>query len=135
VKNEDSNMDLGDSVQVLIDRIEQTPFAFEHLKIFLKRDSKSNRFENTEYLMVTPTNLGKVRLDDVNVEDNFIILTIHDCSTQLNGNVRIDINDTRPQTFFIKWQDIREIVLNETFSGIMSDDLLEFDFENAENQA
>jgi len=135
VKNEDSNMDLGDNVQVLIDRIEQTPFAFEHLKIFLKRDSKSNRFENTEYLMVTPTNLGKVRLDDVNVEDNFIILTIHDCSTQLNGNVRIDINDTRPQTFFIKWQDIREIVLNETFSGIMSDDLLEFDFENAENQA
>jgi len=135
VKNEDSNMDLGDSVQVLIDRIEQTPFAFEHLKILLKRDSKSNRFENTEYLMVTPTNLGKVRLDDVNVEDNFIILTIHDCSTQLNGNVRIDINDTRPQTFFIKWQDIREIVLNETFSGIMSDDLLEFDFENAENQA
>lgn len=128
-------MDLGDNVQVLIDRIEQTPFAFEHLKIFLKRDSKSNRFENTEYLMVTPTNLGKVRLDDVNVEDNFIILTIHDCSTQLNGNVRIDINDTRPQTFFIKWQDIREIVLNETFSGIMSDDLLEFDFENAENQA
>lgn len=124
MKNEDSNMDLGDSVQVLIDRIEQTPFAFEHLKIFLKRDSKSNRFENTEYLMVTPTNLGKVRLDDVNVEDNFIILTIHDCSTQLNGNVRIDINDTRPQTFFIKWQDIREIVLNETFSGIMSDDLL-----------
>ena len=74
-------------------------------------------------------------MDDVNVEDNFIILTIHDCSTQLNGNVRIDINDTRPQTFFIKWQDIREIVLNETFSGIMSDDLLEFDFENAENQA
>ena len=71
-------MDLGDSVQVLIDRIEQTPFAFEHLKIFLKRDSKSNRFENTEYLMVTPTNLGKVRLDDVDVEDNFIILTIHD---------------------------------------------------------
>ena len=135
MKNEDSNMDLGDSVQVLIDRIEQTPFAFEHLKIFLKRDSKSNRFENTEYLMVTPTNLGKVRLDDVNVEDNFIILTIHDCSTQLNGNVRIDINDTRPQTFFIKWQDIREIVLNESFSGIMSDDLLEFDFENAENQA
>ena len=135
MKNEDSNMDLGDSVQVLIDRIEQTPFAFEHLKIFLKRDSKSNRFENTEYLMVTPTNLGKVRLDDVNVEDNFIILTIHDCSTQLNGNVRIDINDTRPQTFFIKWQDIREIVLNETFSGIMSDDLLEYDFENAENQA
>ena len=135
MKNEDSNMDLGDSVQVLIDRIEQTPFAFEHLKIFLKRDSKSNRFENTEYLMVTPTNLGNVRLDDVNVEDNFIILTIHDCSTQLNGNVRIDINDTRPQTFFIKWQDIREIVLNETFSGIMSDDLLEFDFENAENQA
>ncbi len=128
-------MDLGDSVQVLIDRIEQTPFAFEHLKIFLKRDSKSNRFENTEYLMVTPTNLGQVRLDDVNVADNFIILTIHDCSTQLNGNVRIDINDTRPQTFFIKWQDIREIVLNETFSGIMSDDLLEFDFENAENQA
>lgn len=132
---EDNEMDLDDNVQVLIDRIEQTPFAFEHLKIFLKRDSKSNRFENTEYLMVTPTNLGKVRLDDVNVEDNFIILTIHDCSTQLNGNVRIDINDTRPQTFFIKWQDIREIVLNETFSGIMSDDLLEFDFENAENQA
>ncbi|MCB9252989.1 MAG: hypothetical protein H6605_11010 [Flavobacteriales bacterium] len=132
---EDNDMDLDDNVQVLIDRIEQTPFAFEHLKIFLKRDSKSNRFENTEYLMVTPTNLGKVRLDDVNVEDNFIILTIHDCSTQLNGNVRIDINDTRPQTFFIKWQDIREIVLNETFSGIMSDDLLEFDFENAENQA
>lgn len=128
-------MDLGDNVQGLIDRIEQAPFAFEHLKIFLKRDGKSNRFENTEYLMVTPTNLGKVRLDDVNVEDHYIILTIFDCGTQLTGNLRIDINDTRPQIFFIKWQDIREIVFNESFSGIMSDDILEFDFENAENQA
>ena len=122
-------MDLGDNVQGLIDRIEQAPFAFEHLRIFLKRDGKSNCFENKEYLMVTPTVFGKVQLLDVNVYYNFVILNIIDCSTQLVGNIRIDINDASPQTFFICWQDIKKMVLDETISSYCDNDLLEFDFD------
>ena len=124
-----------DALYQLIEKIKKAPLDFDHLKIFLKGDERTDWFENTEYLMVTPKSMTKVRLVDIDVEDNNIMLTIFDCNTGISGNVRIDINDTRPQCYFLRWSDVKQMVLDETTSGIMSNELLEFDFENAENQS
>ncbi|MCB8999328.1 MAG: hypothetical protein H6540_04570 [Bacteroidales bacterium] len=130
----DINMNTNDELKGLIERIASNPNGFDHLRIFLKRDERTDWFENSDYLMVTPTSMGKVRLIDIDVEENLIILTVLDCKTDLTGNVRIDINNIHPQTFFIRWQDVRQMVLDETTTRFDNDELLEFDFENAENQ-
>lgn len=118
----------------LIEKMEKSPLDFEHIRIFLKSDDSNTCPINAEFLMVSPTSLGKVKLLDVSVKDHFVILYILDCATQLAGKVRININDTRPQTFFIRWQDVRQMVLDETSIRFDNNDLLEFDFENTENQ-
>lgn len=130
----DININTNDELKGLIERIDSNPDDFDNIKIFLKRDDRTDWFENTEYLMVSPTTMGKVGLIDLEVEDNFIILHILDCSSQLTGNVRIDINDTRPQCYFLRWSDVKQMVLDESISGHKDDDLLEFDFENTDNQ-
>jgi hypothetical protein len=124
-KNHISN---DDNVQGLIEMMENSLEDYNHLQVFLSRDGISNWSEEDEFLMVTPTSFGKVKLLDVSTEDNFIILRIQDCCTQLSGNVRIDINDNNPQTFFINWKDIRRMVLDETTTNNRSDELLDFDF-------
>jgi hypothetical protein len=131
----DIKMNTKDELQGLINRISSNPDGFDHLKVFLKRDERTDWFENTEFLMVSPTTFGKVKLLDISVDDNYIFLKVLDCTTQLTGKVRIDINDTHSHTFFIRWQDVRQMVDDETSTRFDNDDLLEFDFENAENQA
>lgn len=128
-------MDLENNVRELVERIASKPDDFDHLKIFLKGDEKTDWFENSEYFMVTPTTMGKVRLIDIDVEETQIILTVLDCKTDFTGNVRIDINDRRPQTYFLRWSDVKQMVLDETSTRFDNNDLMEFDFENIDNQA
>lgn len=79
--------------------------------------------------MVTPTVLGKVKLLDLVVEDNLVILEILDCSTQKVGNIRLNIKDNSPQTFFICWKDIKKMVMDENAIKYNSDEILEFEFQ------
>ncbi|MBN1182364.1 MAG: hypothetical protein JXB49_08770 [Bacteroidales bacterium] len=121
-------LNTDDVLDQLIKKMEKAPQDFEHLKIFLKSDDSKTCPINAEFLLVTPTTLSKVKLLDVSVEYQFVILNILDCQTQLTGNFRIDINDIKPQTFFVRWSDIKRMVMYETISGINRDDLLEFEF-------
>ena len=119
-----------DRVQGLIDLMECSPEDYNHLQIFLSRDGKSNCQPDNKYLMVSPKVFGKVKLLNVNVEDDSVILEILDSHTQQIGNVLIDINDRSPHTFFINWKDIRNMVMEENKIMLHEDDLLEFDYEN-----
>jgi len=123
-----NHIDNHDEVQSLIDSIESTPADFEHLKIFLNRNGKSNCLQDKEYLMVTPNVFGKVKVLDLKVNADYIIIEFLDCAMQMVGNVRVDINDSNPKTLFICWQDIKRMVLDETSSMSSNDGLLDFDF-------
>lgn len=117
-----------DKTQELIDLFESYPDNYKHLQVFLHRERPDDSHQDYEFLMVTPMVFGKVRILNVSVVENFIILEFKDCSTKLVGNVRIDINDNNPQTFFICWQDIRKMVMEETSTNISNDELLDFEF-------
>ena len=128
--NNHTNVD--DEVQKLISLIGNSPEDFDHLQVFLHRERPQDFIQNYEFLMVTPTIFGKIRLKNLRVDGNFVVLEIQDCSTLQFGNVSIDIYDTNPQTQFICWRDIRSMVLTETITKYMDDDLLDFFFEESQ---
>ena len=130
MKENSNHIDDHDNVQNLIDLMETSPQNYENLQVFLHRERAGNCIQDHEFLMVTPTSFGKIELLNVSVEDNFVILEIKDCCTQLVANVRIDISDESPQTFFICWRDIKNMVMSENKSMLCNDYLLDFDFEN-----
>ena len=123
-----NHISADDRVQGLIDHIDSSPENFEHLQVFLHRERQSDCQPDLEFLMVTPTSFGKIELLNVSVEANYVILEIKDCLTQLVGNVRIDISDASPKTFFIRWQDIKQMVLADIATNYSDDEILEFDF-------
>lgn len=117
-----------DEVQGLVDMISSSPENYEHLQIFLNRERTCESLQDFEFLMVTPTVLGKVKLMDLVVEDNSVILEILDCSTQKVGNIRLNIKDSNPKAFFICWKDIKKMVMDENAIIYNSNELLEFEF-------
>lgn len=129
IENND-HIDDHDNVQNLIALMENSPENYQHLQIFLSRDGRSNCSKDNEFLMVSPNAFGKIKLLDLSVEDQIVILEIKDCSTNQVGNVRIDIGDASPRTFFICWQDIKRMVMSENKSMLCKAGLLDFDFEN-----
>jgi len=68
--------------------------------------------------MVTPDSFGKVRLDDIECDNDQITLFLTDLQTNNSGNVRVDLNNETQTTLFIYWKDVQKMVwdemLNET---------------------
>lgn len=123
-----NHIDNQDEVQGFVDKITRSPENYEHLQVFLHREKTCESHQDYEFLMVTPNVFGKVKLMNLAVEDNFVILEILDCSTQKVGNIRLNIKDNSPQTFFICWKDIKKMVMDENAIKYNSDELLEFEF-------
>lgn len=126
---EGSNLDLGNNVQGLIERISSNPDDFEHLQVFLHRERGKDIRPDDYFLMVSSRVFGKVKVLDLEVEGNFIGVEFLDCTMQQVGNIKIDIHDARPTIFFICWQDVKKMVLDETISSYCNNDLLEFDYD------
>lgn len=124
---DNKQLDTDVPIHGLIERISNNPDKFKHLQVFLHRERDTDSRHDDYFLMVSPRVFGKVKILDLNVEGNFINIEFLDCTMQEVGNIRISINDEKPQVLFICWQDVRKMVLDETqTSG--NDELLEFDF-------
>lgn len=122
--------DEADNVQIqeLISRMICSPDEFKHLQIFLHRDRKIDVLSEMEFLMVSPSCFGKVQITDLFVQDNFIIVEFLDCANLGMGYVHVDINEKRPHTLFIDWNDIKRLVGSDIWSAIDTSGLLEFDY-------
>lgn len=116
-----------DKIQELINLFERYPYKFEHLKVFLRRRRDANSRPDNFFLMVTPRVFGKVEVLDLTVEDNFIIIEFLDCAIQEVGIVRLNIVDDMPNTLFIRWQDVKKMVLDEPLAS-SNEELLDFEF-------
>ena len=46
---------------------------------------------------------GLVKVLDLNIDGDYVIIEFLDCAMQQVGNVRIDIQYASPQTLFICW--------------------------------
>ncbi|MCA1756271.1 MAG: hypothetical protein LC649_02290 [Bacteroidales bacterium] len=117
----------NDKTQELISLLESCPDKYKNLQVFLHRERDNDSRPDNYFLMVSPRVFGKVEVLDLTVEGKYIILEFFDCTMQEVGNIRLKIDDDKPQVLFICWQDIRKMVLNESLT-ISNDGLLEFDF-------
>ena len=115
------------SAEELISRMSKSPEEYKQIQVFLHREGENHSKTDYKYLMVTPNSFGKVELQNLNVEGNYVVLEFLDCCTQLVENVKLDIHDNNPQTFFFSWQDIRKMVFEESTKH-NSDELLELEY-------
>lgn len=118
----------GKAIEILISDMTNAPENFKHLKIFLHRKRENNIKQDLEFIMITPNAFGKVKLLNLNVEGTFVIIDFLDCASEQVGNVKIDVNDNKPQVFFICWQDIKSMVRSDKNIIIDNSELLEFDY-------
>jgi hypothetical protein len=103
-----------------------TDGKYSHMRMFLHRNFHCKI--GSKFLMVTSSVFGVVVLRDLTYENGFVIVQIYDCVTQQVGNVRIDINDERPNALFICFEDIKSIVLTDNKKVVDDSGLLEFEY-------
>jgi hypothetical protein len=111
---ENNNHITNDKIQELCDLMESFPEDYKHLQVFLHRERDTDSRPDDYFLMVTPRVFGKVKVLDLTVEGDYIFVKLLDCFTKHVGSVKIDIHDASPATFFICWQDVRKMMLDET---------------------
>ncbi len=115
-------------IQELINQMICTPDEFKHLQIFLHRDRKIDVQSEMKFLMVTPTNFGKVEITNLDIQDDIISIEFLDCATQDVGYVHLNIHDKKPNTIFINWNDLKSLVGSGICTSIDNSGILEFDF-------
>lgn len=115
-------------IEELINQISCAPDEFKNLQIFLRWDGKTNHYSEAEFLMVTPTCFGRVKILNLNVDNDYIIIEFFDCQTQAVGNVRVKIHEERPSVLFVSWKDILSMVNSDRNTISDNSGLLEFDY-------
>ncbi len=116
------------SIESLVNRMEQSPEMYSHLQVFLHREREDNINQDYEFLMVTNSTFGKVKVLNLNVEDSCVIVNFLDCVNLQVGNVHIDFNDKSSNVFFICWKDVKSMVYAERNINFNKSELLEFDY-------
>ncbi len=122
MKNTD---DINDSkLQDLINQMTNTPDQFNHLQIFMSRTGKIDYPKANEFLMVTPSTFGKVKILDLNVENDIINIKFLDCGAKAVGSVGVDINDDKASVLFICWSDVKDMVFADMMAHADNSELL-----------
>ncbi|MGD0343168.1 MAG: hypothetical protein ABSA76_15815 [Bacteroidales bacterium] len=122
------NKQLSPATEEFLDSI--SPFAEKcpQLQIFLHRMGTNNDFSDYEFLMVTPNTFGKVKIQDILVEEPNIFIEYRDFAMDQIGHLGINVYDPNPKVLFIAWKDVKDMVMVDK-SNIEGDpELLEFDY-------
>jgi hypothetical protein len=99
---------------------------YEHLQIIMSRNN--NHEFGQEYLYVSTSAFGKVKLVDIDLIDNHLYIELQDCNNGLYLHNSINIDDKEFKFLLISWQDIRKMVMDESQSKFNNQDLLEFEY-------
>jgi hypothetical protein len=81
------------SLNKLLTQMTIFPVNFSHLQVFLRRERENNYKQDYEFLMITPILFGNVKLLNLNVEVNYVMLEFIDFATMKIGTIRVDVND------------------------------------------
>lgn len=99
-----------------------------HLQLFLSRDGDFSHGLGQQYLMVTPSSFGVVKLIDLDFNDNHIQMVLQDIETGLIKEIFLNIDDKSFHLLLISWDDIIKMVMDERKTIFNNDEILEFNF-------
>lgn len=116
------------SIDELILNVEKHPDIYRHLQIFLSHEYTNDAPAlGEEYLAVTKNGFALYRMNDIDYQNGIINISLTDTTTNQAETYILDINDKNPKCIFLRWKDIRNMVLDECMrSNKNDDDLLEF---------
>ena len=115
------------SIDEMVNEMETHPDAYQHLKVFLRRENSTGIPDfGEEYLAVSPSGFGLYRINSTDYQNGRIILTLTEASTNKEVSYSLDINNQNPNCLFIRWKDLKRMVFNECMKRNINDnDLLE----------
>lgn len=82
---------------------------YAHLQVFLYRIGSTHKI-GQQYLFVSKTAFGKVKLIDINYHKNLIKLELQDSFSGASSQFTLDVNDSQFRFLLIAWEDILDIL-------------------------
>lgn len=115
------------SLNEMVREMEKHPDLYQHLKIFLRRESNNGIPDfGEQYLAVSHDGFALYRLDSVDYQDGRVLLSLTEQSTNQPVEFSIDIYNEQPSCLFIRWKDIWDLILDEFLNSDVNDgDLIE----------
>ena len=115
------------TLEELVQEMERHPELYQHLKIFQGRETSTDIPDfGKDYLVVSSDGFGVYRLESVDYQNETIVLSLIEVSTNKAVTYTLDINDEQPSCLFIRWKDIRAMVYAESIrTKFKIEDLLE----------
>lgn len=111
----------------LLETWEQNPSQFQHLKIFMRCYPTNDKPKlGEDFLVVSARGYGIFRVEDIEYEDGKIKLSLVVKSTNETVKYYLDINNEQPICLFIRWVEIKNLVLADIKKkSIQNNDLLQ----------
>ncbi len=128
MKIESNELSKPASINELVQDMEKYPDAYQHLKVFLRRENSTGIPDfGEQYLAVSQDGFALYRLDSVDYQDGRIFLSLKEATTDIAVTHTLDIHEEHPRCLFIRWRDIWDIVLADILRSNVDDiELLEF---------
>jgi hypothetical protein len=86
---------------------------YSHLQVFLYRIGCTHKI-GQHYFFVSRSAFGKVKLTDINYNENLVHLELQDTSTGLSKQFSLDVNDTEFKFLLVAWEDVIKIVMEDS---------------------
>ena len=114
------------SLDEMVSEMEKHPDLYQHLRIFLRRESNTGIPDfGEQYLAVSHDGFALYRLDSVDYQDGRVLLSLTEQSTNQPVKFSVDIKNKQPSCLFIRWKDIWDLVLDDCLkSNVDDNDLL-----------
>lgn len=127
MKTDSNKITKSTSIQELVEEMEKHPNVYQHLKVFLRRESNTGIPDfGEEFLAVSPSGFGLYQLESVDYQNGNIIISLTEASTNKEVSYSLDINNQNPSCLFIRWKDVKNLVFNECMKRNINDnDFLE----------
>ena len=127
MKTESKELSKPASINELVQDMEKYPDAYQHLKVFLRKENSTGIPDfGEDYLAVSPTGFGLYQINSVDYQNGRINISLTEASTSNKVSYSLDINNQNPSCLFIRWKDVKNIVFNECMkSKIHDNELLE----------
>ena len=127
MKTDSNKISNPTSINELVQDMEKHPDRYQHLKVFLRRETSTGVPDfGEEYLAVSPSGFGLYRINSTDYQNGRIILSLTEVSTNKAVNYSFNINKVHPTCLFIRWKDVKNMVLDECMKRDVNDnDLLE----------
>jgi len=117
------------TIEELIVEMENTPEKFNQLKIILHREHTKLPPEfGREFLYVSSDSFGLVKMHDLTVADNSVILKLEDVLLGRLATFSIEIGAERSPFLLIAWEDVLDIVKQKRKCLKTGNELLDFEF-------